>query len=288
MSEPLRPPLSSHTLARGKDWGAWDVTCRQGPGDPRFEERHSRVSIAAVMQGSFQYRSATGSALLYPGAFLLGNAGSCYECGHDHGVGDRCVAFGFARPYFEEIAAQATGSSRFRFKAAMVPAVAATTRPLARVQAWARDGGEVPEELAVSLAEEILRIVSGRVPSTAEASPRDRRRVSEAMRYADLHFARPLDLDTLAGEACMSKYHFLRVFRRAAGVTPYQYVLNARMRHAAAALSEGALPVGTIALDAGFGDLSTFSSRFRRTFGTSPAAFRSRALRGRRGYSAAA
>lgn len=269
----MNPPIASRNFGRGSDWGAWEVVCRQGPDDPRFEERHGNVSIAAVMQGSFQYRSGAGKALLYPGSFLLGNAGACFECGHDHGVGDRCVAFHFSRAYFEEIAAEVTGSSRFRFCSAMLPAIPATARPVAVMEACAHSGEAAPEELAVSLAEKVLRIVSGRVPSTAPASTRDQRRVSEVLRYADEHFADPLDLEALAGRAFMSKYHFLRVFRRAAGVTPYQYLLNVRMRHAAVALRKGTAPVATVALDAGFGDLSTFSNQFRRVFGASPRSF---------------
>ena len=74
----------------------------------------------------------------------------------------------------------------------------------------------------------------------------------------------------------MSKYHFLRTFRRIAGVTPYEFLLGVRMRRAALALATSPAPVTTIALDAGFGDLSTFHGRFREVFGTTPAAYRAR------------
>ena len=56
-----------------------------------------------VVAGSFGYRAATGRALLTPGALLLGDAGCGYECGHDHGRGDRCLAFQFAPELFERI-----------------------------------------------------------------------------------------------------------------------------------------------------------------------------------------
>jgi AraC family transcriptional regulator len=77
-----------------------------------------------------------------------------------------------------------------------------------------------------------------------------------------------------AAVAGMSKYHFLRVFRRLAGVTPHQYLISARMRRAALGLASSRRPVLAIALDAGFGDLSTFNSRFRVTFGLTPTQYR--------------
>ena len=87
---------SARLLRQGSGWRAVEYLCTAGPHDPVFEERHDDFSIAAVIQGSFRYRSETGTALLYPGALMLGNQGSCYECGHDHGRGDRCVAFHIA------------------------------------------------------------------------------------------------------------------------------------------------------------------------------------------------
>ena len=38
-----------------------------------------------------------------PGSLLLGNAGQCFECGHEHGIGDRCLSFSYAPDYFEKI-----------------------------------------------------------------------------------------------------------------------------------------------------------------------------------------
>ena len=74
--------------------------------------------------------------------------------------------------------------------------------------------------------------------------------------------------------AAMSKYHFLRVFRRATGLTPYKFLLGVRMRRAAVKLRTSRLPVSQIAYDAGFGDLSTFNNQFRGLFGATPSRFR--------------
>ncbi|MGO8914396.1 MAG: AraC family ligand binding domain-containing protein [Stellaceae bacterium] len=130
--EPAGPPVA-RVLAGGEDWRISEQVCRAGPQDRPFEERHEEVTIAAVVAGSFRYRCSTGEALLYPGALLLGNAGTCFECGHDHSTGDRCIAFHFAPETFAEIAAAVTGAHRFRFAAAMLPASRALTAPLGRV-----------------------------------------------------------------------------------------------------------------------------------------------------------
>ncbi|HZD26021.1 MAG TPA: AraC family transcriptional regulator, partial [Alphaproteobacteria bacterium] len=83
-----------------------------------------------------------------------------------------------------------------------------------------------------------------------------------------------LDLATLSAVAGTSKYHFLRSFRGTVGLTPYRYLLALRLRRAAVRLRSSPAPVGEIAFEAGFGDLSTFNGRFRRQFGLSPRRFR--------------
>src|SRR5690349_21034019 len=89
--------LVTRYIASGEGWSISDNICTFGPENQPFEERHEQVAISAVVEGSFHYRTTAGTALLYPGAFLLGNAGACYECGHAHGRGDRCIAFRFDR-----------------------------------------------------------------------------------------------------------------------------------------------------------------------------------------------
>ncbi|MFL6621520.1 MAG: helix-turn-helix domain-containing protein [Sulfurifustis sp.] len=269
------PGLTSRPIAAGDGWSIREFICRLGPADRPFEEQHMQAAISAVLEGSFQYRCATGDALLHPGSFLLGDAGTCYECGHTHGSGDRCIAFHFEPSLFEEIAASAAGSHRFRFPTAMVPATRALAAPLVETVAAVKSGrGGALGELAMRLAETVLGVVSGAATNTAAPAPRDQRRIAEVLRYIETHAEQPLELSDLAAMAFMSKYHFLRTFRRTVGVTPYQFVLGVRMRRAAIRLRTTPLPVATIAADAGFGDLSTFNSQFRELFGRSPQAFR--------------
>jgi AraC family transcriptional regulator len=275
---PVEQPAGApawRAIAAGDGWHVGEFTCRLGPEDRPFEERHDFVSIAAVVEGSFQYRSDAGAALLYPGSFLLGNAGASFECGHDHGTGDRCIAFKYAPALFEEVAASAAGSHRFRFGTVMLPAIRALALPAVAAEARAQGAGSIAgDELALGFLETVLTMLAGTTATVAAPPPRDQRRISRVLRHIEAHADQPLDLDALAAQAFMSKYHFLRTFRRVVGVTPYHYVLDLRMRRAAVELCTTAAPVASVAFDAGFGDLSTFNGYFRDVFGASPSAFR--------------
>jgi AraC-like DNA-binding protein len=263
-------------IAQGDGWRIEDVTCTAGPDSRAFEERHGGASIAAVVSGSFRYRSDAGSALLYPGAFLLGNPGACFECGHDHSRGDRCIAIHLNTALFEEVSATAASQSHFRFPAAMMPALPELLPTLVSIEALLG----TPRLLAagtfvLSLAERVTETMSGAGRRKAtRLGAGEEKRISAAIQHLELNSQSDLDLDTLASISCMSKYHFLRVFRQVTGVTPYKYLLALRMRRAAVALQASSVSISTIAFDAGFGDLSTFNHRFRETFGKTPSAFR--------------
>ena len=270
-----RPKIGSRAVAEGRDWEIAEIVCRAGPDDRPYEERHRRMSISAVVAGSFRYRAEQGEALLYPGALLLGNAGTCFECGHEHGIGDRCLAVHIDEELFDEVAASAAGSHRFRFVAAMLPAMPELLPALVGLEALNETARPLAaESLVIRLVERVGETMSGHHLTRALPSRGDERRISTVLRYIEAHAKDPLDLDALAARAHMSKYHFLRTFRRVTGATPYQFVLNLRMRRAAVQLATTEAPVAAIAYDAGFGDLSTFNGRFRAFFGVAPTKFR--------------
>ena len=261
-------------LAAGNGWRASDVRCARGPRDKPFEEQHLRVGLGAVLGGTFHYRGSTGHALLYPGAVLLGAPGACFECGHEHGVGDHCLALQFDVDLFEELARACSGEARFRVSVPMLPAVRATLAPLQRLQARIHTGEGI-EEAALQFAEVVVRELGGRPEVPATVSTRDQRRIGAVARYMETNSHESLDLDALARLASMSKYHFLRCFRRTLGLTPHQWLLQQRLRRAAQTLREQrGRAIASVALDAGFGDLSTFNALFRGVFGSTPGDWR--------------
>ena len=271
--------LAKRTLATGDGWSVHEVVCNAGPSDRPFEERHEGFSVSAVVEGSFTYRSDAGRGLLYPGALLLGNSGACFECGHAHGVGDRCISLNVRDDLFGEIAAAAASTSRFRFSAPSLPPSPKALPVVALMEALSlRAPALRREELVLGLVERVVAAMADQNRFAAAPAAREARRVVEAIRLVESDAARPVRLQDLAASAGMSKYHFLRVFRRLTGMTPYQYLLSARMRRAALDLASSRRPVLAIALDSGFNDLSTFNHRFRAAFGATPTQYRASQL----------
>ncbi|PBC08939.1 AraC family transcriptional regulator [Mesorhizobium sp. WSM3859] len=265
------------TLASGYGWSVSDVVCTAAAGDKPFEEEHGNFCIAAVSRGTFRYRTRQGTAMLAPGAILLGNPGACYECGHEHGAGDRCLSFHFSPAYLERVVAELPRAKRLGFADPRLPPLPSLTPVLAEAEA-ARERGdnEAFEELGLRIAGAVVAAASGPPRMARTPSRRDQKRVAEAVRLIELNAEWPLSLAELAVQTATSPYHFLRIFRHVAGMTPYQFLLRTRLHRAAVRLLTSDTAVSTIAFDAGFNDLSTFNRRFRRQMGEAPGAYRSR------------
>jgi AraC-like DNA-binding protein len=103
----------------------------------------------------------------------------------------------------------------------------------------------------------------------------------EAALWIDAHSHQAIDLESAARAAGVSPFHFLRLFARVLGVTPHQYLVRSRLRHAARLLAHDAGSITDVAYDVGFGDLSNFVRTFHRAAGVSPRRFRQTA-KGRR------
>jgi AraC family transcriptional regulator len=269
-------PPRLRPLAHQPQWSLTEYICTAGPHDQPFEERHDRVSVALVTAGTFCYRTGTGSALLYPGAFLLGNAGACYECGHEHSHGDRCVALHIDRELFLEIASGSSGSNHCEFRTAMLPALP-DLAPISVClqQASSPESLLALEETVLAAVGTVVRVVGTNHTPPRRPTPAATRRMGAVLEYIDARLGCDLNLAELSALAAMSKYHFLRTFKHASGMTPHQYILGRRLRAAATALRTSEKPVSRIALDQGFGDLSTFNHSFRRVMGVTPTTYRS-------------
>jgi len=101
-------------------------------------------------------------------------------------------------------------------------------------------------------------------------------RLLRAALYVERHLGEPLTLERLAAEACISTYHFHRLFRLWLGEPVMEYVRRLRLEHAAYRLRASTRPVQAVARDVGYDSADAFGRAFRERFGESPRAYRAR------------
>jgi len=134
------------------------------------------------------------------------------------------------------------------------------------------------DNLVLRLVEQVLSGLSGKVDEaiTLPASLRKNHigMIERAKEYMNEHFSTDISLQDLAGHCHMSLFHFARVFKRITGHTPYQYLLNIRLKHARILLHSTRLPVTDICYTSGFNNADYFTTLFRQKYGMSPSQYR--------------
>jgi len=101
------------------------------------------------------------------------------------------------------------------------------------------------------------------------------RRLQRVMEHIWTHLDQPLDLARLADIACLSPYHFHRIYHAMLGETAAETLTRSRLHRASNALAQGDQPIAVIARATGYASAAAFSRAFRSAYGASPGAFRS-------------
>ncbi|MDI1238219.1 MAG: AraC family transcriptional regulator [Polaromonas sp.] len=257
-----------------------DYRCSTGPDARPFTEVHQGYSVSYVRKGSFGYRVRGECYELVAGSVLVGQPGDEFMCTHDHHVcGDECLAFHLS-PGFVDL----LGGDANSWRTGGLPPLPELMVLGELAQAAAENRSDVGlNEAGLWFASRFVEVVSGRRRTPQRAGGRDRQRAVDAAMWIHAHSHDDIALDHVASHAGLSPFHFLRLFSRVLGVSPHQYLVRSRLRHAARLLADGDRSVTDVALDVGFADLSNFVRTFHRAAGVSPRAFRQAARKGLKG-----
>jgi AraC-like DNA-binding protein len=255
----------------------------------RYEHRFAGpLSVKAVMRGVATWETRAGRFEVMPGAALLLGAGEEYEITVDALQPVETFCLFFERGFVEDAwRASVTGSAallegktkpvafaeKLHFDA---PLVAEMQRAHARMQRG--------EELGASFYATALEIVRAecdvarnveRLPAL-RASTREElaRRIAIATAFLHASLDRKVSIAEAAREACLSPFHFHRLFAAFHGTTPHRYLTRLRLERAKALLRAGDRGVAEIAFECGFESAGSFTTLFKRTFGVTPGAIR--------------
>jgi AraC-like DNA-binding protein len=104
--------------------------------------------------------------------------------------------------------------------------------------------------------------------------------LSEARDFMRYAYGRPVSLPDVAARANLSPYHFLRVYKRAYGETPHEFLTRLRIVRAKTLLARGSHNVTEACFEVGFSSLGSFSNLFAGRVGLSPSEYRRHARSG--------
>jgi AraC-like DNA-binding protein len=256
------------------------------------------LSVKSVLRGAACYTTPKGRYLVTDDTFLVLERGQVYDLefeGHDI-TETLCpffqpgflehVAHSLAAPVGRQLDEIEAEGPAIDFQERLYPMQGAVANALRGL----RRGLATPEASDVWLEDQLYALAVGlvglrdQVCCEIDRFPGVRRSTREEL-YRRLHRGRdflascydqPLTAGDAARAACLSPFHFHRMFKAAFGTSPMQFLQERRLAVACRLLSTTDLPVTAICLWVGFTSLGTFSWLFRKRFGLSPRQFRRR------------
>lgn len=254
------------------------ITSYASPGRV-YEGRAGALSLKWTVRGQEVYEMGRGLHAVPGQAWIAVNEGRDYRSVIEEGAETFCVSFG-----------RAVAADVARCLSAPVEALldepAGDGAPSVRLLESVTRGGSVVElldrlrssldrpaalqELGLQSLERLLESQSRTLHQAGAARLEVYRRLLRARDFMDATLGEEGNLDTWAARADMSRFHFLRSFRDAFGVTPRQYLIGQRLERARELLSGTRATATSVALDLGFDSLSHFTNAYRRRFGHPP------------------
>src|SRR5262249_5387118 len=211
-----------------------EFRCDAGPGDKPFAEHRTGYSIAYVRKGSFGCHCRGSLFELVAGSVLVGHPGDESTCTHEHVCGDECLSF-----FISEGLVDALGGRRESWRVVATPPLPELMVLGELAQTAAVGNSDLGlDEVGQVLANRFVEVVSGAPRKAAAPTARDRRRAVETALWIDENSSQEINLEEAARQASLSPFHFLRLFSNVLGVTPHQYLVRSRLRHAARLLAD--------------------------------------------------
>jgi AraC family transcriptional regulator len=131
------------------------------------------------------------------------------------------------------------------------------------------------EGIQVALAAHLLANYTIERWRPPERSPSlDPKRLQRVLDYIETSLATDIRLEELAAQACLSPFHFSRLFREATGLSPHRYVIDRRVQAARQELARDNMSLVDIALEFGFGSQANFTRVFRKAMSLTPGQYR--------------
>lgn len=132
---------------------------------------------------------------------------------------------------------------------------------------------QVIESLARLIGVEFFRNLASDARGTqwTPLTPRQLRSIED---HVESHLNREISLHEMADLLRYSPHYFCRVFKRATGISPHQFVLSRRIERAKLLLRNRELSLSNLALEVGFANQSHFGATFRKVVGMTPHRYR--------------
>lgn len=261
----------------------------------RFDEcdwHITRLSLNFNLDGSQTYHTPERAFSISPHKYLLLNEGQKFKTSSQAKTSNRMITVAFQVGLADKLMTALTsnndsllddpfnnshGSREFLEKTyAMNSTIHSAVSKLVDFTGEAHELDQRLEDLLLHLLQdqlnvrrEILSISSAKTSTKVEIY----RRLHWSLDFLHENFTANISVENLAEEACLSSFHYKRLFTELFHISPYQYLINLRLDKARTLLHSDSM-ISVVCKEVGWKDPSSFTRLFKKRFNLTPLEFK--------------
>jgi len=272
-----------HTLYTSDYYRIMDFRCRCTDCRTSKPEQSDRFCISFVRKGNFLFNVFRNSLDSYSGCILITKPEYERTVTHTHAVPDECTIFEISPELLRQLKEQYVHTKFFRD-----PDLHSTlirTNPETEFLHFyitqlvlTRTGSKLHiDQLIFDMIRKVLNSITDYEPDErihTKLKKNHLTTIERAKEYLTQHFMEDISLKEIAEYSYVSPFHFSRIFKTFTAYSPYQFLQDIRLQHAALLLENTPTPLSDVAYTSGFMSMEYFNAAFRKKFELPPAKYR--------------
>ncbi|HEY4786231.1 MAG TPA: AraC family transcriptional regulator [Bacteroidales bacterium] len=262
-----------------------DFKCKCKGGHKSMPEFSTSFNISFIRKGNFTYKVFRGNFDSYNGYAIVDKPGSEHIVEHMHHIPDECTIFDFSGYFYETIKHVQPGQSESFFENTDIQSVLVKTNPdveYLHFLVLQQIRGKYPVKIAIDiLVMELLEWFLDRITDQTDHKALNTnlkkhhlQTIEQAKNYISHNYIEDISLTDIAGYCHVSPFHFSRIFKKVTDYSPYQFLLDTRLKNAEFLIRNSNLQLKEISYQSGFNCKEHFNEAFRKKFGCPPSVYR--------------
>lgn len=248
-------------------------------------EYQSDFTMSYVRKGNFIYHIFRNSLDAYNGWILFNKPGYEHTVTHHDGLPDECTTIKFTKEFYNSLRNEYDNMKNILFSNndihSLLIKAGADLEFLHHFIIQNVAAQKVSRLLIDSLVMETLHSALNLIHANRESVSllnRSKRNhlitVERAKHFINNNFHKDISLFDVAQNSYVSPFHFSRTFKNITSYSPYQYLLNVRLKNAEVLLKTTDMPITQVCFSSGFQNLEHFSYAFKKKYQLSPSLLR--------------
>lgn len=262
-----------------------DYKCNCDLKNTSCAEYQHDFTMSHVRKGNFIYHVFRNSLDAYNGWILFNKPGYVHTVTHHDGLPDECTTFKFTNEFYDSLKNEYDNVKNILFSNDEIHSL--LIRAGAELEflhhiiiqniSKQKESRLLIDSLVMEILYSALNLIHDNKNSVSSLNKSKRNHlvtIERAKQFINNNFHEDISLFDVAENSFVSPFHFSRTFKNITSYSPYQYLMNIRLKNAEVLLKTTDMPITQVCFSSGFQNLEHFSYAFKKKYQSAPSSLR--------------